>query len=345
MIEPAMEMLCNSIKEQPGKILLIADEQLDCNSLLTLKALPNLTLVSNRYDLIAAAEQNNIHCYFNDMELSACAETFDIIGYRISKEKAVVHHVINQAPQYLNGDGQLLLCGFKNEGIKTYSTKTEAFFGCKASVSKGPRQLKLASFKPQSLDQPLDDKHYTSTINIAQADFPILSKPGQFGWNKIDEGSELLIHQFKTFLETTTEQPSSLLDLGSGYGYLSLQAWKLGQKHIVATDNNAAAINSCRQNFKLHSIAGEVIADDCAASITDKFDVVLCNPPFHKGFDTEKELTEKFVKSAKQRLTKIGSALFVVNQFIPLEQVAATIFSSVETVFNNNRFKVIKLSS
>ncbi len=344
-MEPALELLCDNLKSLSGDILLVADEQLDSNHLLGLKTLPNLSLLSNRYDVVAAAKANNIESYFNDMDLKSCGKRFDVIAYRISKEKAVVHHLINQTPYHLKPGGQLMLCGYKSEGIKTYISKTEAYLGCKTALTKGPRQLKLAHFSPQAVNDPLDDKDYRKTINITPDHTTLLSKPGQFGWNKIDQGSALLIEQFKQFLNTTTEAPNSLLDLGCGYGYLSIQAANLGIESITATDNNAAAVESCRKNFQTHNVNGDVVADDCASSIEGQFDVVLCNPPFHKGFDTTSDLTEKFIKSAKAHLKKTGTAFFVVNQFIPLEQVAATLFNSVETVFNDNHFKVIKLSS
>lgn len=346
MIEPALEYLCRSLEQQKGKVLLIADEHLDCNAIFALKSLKNLTLLSNRYDVKLAADENNILCYFNDMDLSEPSETFDVIAYRISKEKAIVHHVINQAPRHLNPGGQLILSGYKNEGMKTYISKTEHYLDCKAQISKGERQLKTASFLPQSIGDTLDDKNYDEMISIAQHhDTEVLSKPGQFGWNKLDQGSIHLIEIFQQHISTSSEPPKTLLDLGCGYGFLSIYAWSLGLQNITATDNNAAAIASSSANFQLHGIQGQVIPDDCAASIEERFDVLLCNPPFHKGFDTEKALTERFIKSAQQHLKKSGVAFFVTNQFISIEQSAATYFKGIETVFKDKSFKVVKLSS
>lgn len=346
MMEPALELLCDSLNSHSGNILLIADEHLDCNAIFALKSLPNITLLSNRYDVKLTADQNNIPCYFNDMDLGATNTKFDLVAYRISKEKAIVHHVINQTPYRLKDDGQLWLSGYKNEGMKTYISKAEQYFGCKAEISKGERQLKLASLTPQKLNEPLNDKNYIESICIGEINgIEIHSKPGQFGWNKIDQGSELLLDALQQYLSTADVKKDSALDLGCGYGYISLSAWQLGIQNIIATDNNAAAIASCKDNFNRHHIQGKVIADDCAASISEQFDLVLCNPPFHKGFDTEKKLTDLFVQSARNHLNKTGVAFFVVNQFIALEQAAASYFRSVEVVAKNKSFKVIKLSS
>ena len=346
MIEPALEFLCSELKNHAGNILLIADEHLDHNAIFNLKTLPNITVLSNRYDVKVAADASQIPCYFNDMDLSALSTKFQLIAYRISKEKAIVHHIINQAPNHLIHDGHFMMCGFKNEGIKTYISKAEQYLGCKAEISKGERQLKLASFQPDVIGEPLDDKQYQQSICIDECESSqLFSKPGQFGWNKLDQGSELLIESLEPFLSSLAEPPSNVLDLGCGYGYLSVKAAELGLNNITATDNNAAAIASCKKNFSENQINGQVIADDCAQSIEDRFDLVLCNPPFHKGFDTENKLTDLFVGSAKQRLSKSGVALFVVNQFIPLEKAATSYFPSIETLAKNKSFKVIKLSS
>ena len=345
MMDPALELLCSALSEYPGNRLLVADEQLDSKLLLSLKTMDNLSLLTNRYDVYQAATENNIRCVFNDMDISALEQAFDLIAYRVSKEKAIVHHIINQAPRHLKSKGNLLICGFKNEGIKTYITKAEQYLGCKAEVSKGERQLKLAEFTQQNLGEALDDRHYNETICIGEhRNLELFSKPGQFGWNKIDRGSELLIDAFAEQVQQT-QPPGTLLDLGCGYGYLSVMAWALGARQIVATDNNAAAVDSCQVNFDRHGINGEVIADDCAAGIHHQYDVVLCNPPFHKGFDTESDLTEKFIRSARHHLKNDGVAFVVVNQFIPVEAVAPAYFKCVEIVYRDKSFKVFKLSS
>ncbi len=344
MTDAALIGFCEQLVATPGNKLLIADEHIDSHQLLNLKAIPNLTLISNRFDIAKDAEANNITCYFNDMNLDL-GTTYDLIAYRVSKEKAIVHHVINQAHRYLSNQGRLLLCGHKNEGIKTYISKTEALFGCKAQTSKGERQIKFAEFSLQQLGEPLDDRAYSNMTEINDArGLTLYSKPGQFGWSKVDQGSEMLVDALEEYLSVQVELPKSMLDLGCGYGYLSVSGWALGIPKIIATDNNAAAIASCRYNFAQHQINGDVIADDAAASIHKQFPLIVCNPPFHKGFDVEQELTLKFLKSAAHHLKKNGVAFFVVNQFIPLERIAVDNFKVIQTVRSNKSFKVLKLS-
>ena len=113
---------------------------------------------------------------------------------------------------------------------------------------------------------------------------------------------------------------------------------------IVATDNNAAALEACKENFKAVGIDGKVIAADCGAGIQQQFDIILCNPPFHQGFTTSNNITDKFLSNTLRLLSENGKALFVVNQFIPLEKKATTLFSHTETVATNGSFKLVELA-
>ena len=131
----------------------------------------------------------------------------------------------------------------------------------------------------------------------------------------------------------------------SAYEFYRMKAWALGAGQIMATDNNAAALASCRYNFEFHNIPGEVIADDCASDIHHQYEMVLCNPPFHLGFDTRHDLTEKFLHSISNHLKNNGVAFVVVSQFIALETVAPGYFKSIELVSRDKSFKVFKLSS
>jgi 16S rRNA (guanine1207-N2)-methyltransferase len=112
---------------------------------------------------------------------------------------------------------------------------------------------------------------------------------------------------------------------------------------FIAVDNNVTAVEVCRENFKRHAVSGEVMLDDCAAGIDRKVDVVICNPPFHQGFDIDDDLTTRFLEAAKKLLHKDGAAFFVVNSFIPLERKAKRLFSKVSVLDNNKSFKLLIL--
>jgi len=333
--------------------LLVADENLIDIPFASINA--SVQVLSNRFDIAQQAQLANCKSQFNDFDFSVFPNaSFKRVVYRVSKEKPIAHHIINHSLRLLADDGELILLGAKNEGIKTYASKTADYFNTQATVAKHGNYY-LAAIRKNSASQSDAENHLlplkTPYENLAPVidctTAQLFSKPGLFGWNKIDRGSALLAQHLNNFFSGFSTAPQSLLDLGCGYGYLSVMAAQAQEKpnlKIVASDNCAAAIIACRKNFAAFNIAGEVVADDCASSITGTFDALICNPPFHQGFKTDSRLTEKFIKSASQHLKHSGRALFVVNQFVSLEKFAQSFFAHSEKIVEKNGFKLVVLS-
>lgn len=312
---------------------------------------PNLQVITNRWDVAEQARHRNFETQFSDFDFAHHNdETIDGIFYRVSKEKALVHHILNQAWRCLKPGGEIWLAGFKDEGIKTYIEKIAALLGCDKSIKKSgqvysARLIKKSTFNP--LIQ-LDDCDYAQIRSIApQSEFTLVSKPGMFGWNKIDAGSALLISQLDDAL-AGRPAPQTCVDLGCGYGFLTIAAarskFAAQVKHWTLTDNNAAALKVADENLRINGIPGEVIGADAGQGLSNKAELLLCNPPFHQGFTVDGDLTDKFLSSASRLLALNGIAIFVVNKFIPLERKAVPIFKNVKTLIDNGSFKVISLS-
>ncbi|HCS65814.1 MAG TPA: rRNA methyltransferase [Cellvibrio sp.] len=320
------------------------------NTLPTALHQEQLLVLTNRWDVAEQAKARGFTTAFNDFDCSEIADnSLDKIFYRVSKEKPVVHHLLNQAWRCLKPGGQLLLAGYKNEGTKTYIEKIAKLLGSgKNIVKNGPvYSAKLSKYTEYDAALLLDDSDYRQPRPIAlDSGLKLLSKPGLFGWNKVDAGSALLIEQLKQ-LSPLPNPLNTGVDLGCGYGYLTIAAASLdickSINHWTLTDNNAAALQLAQQNLQHNQLNGEVVAADAGKSIRAKVDLLLCNPPFHQGFGIDGDLTDKFLLSAKHLLAPQGIALFVVNQFIPLERKAAPLFSQIKVVIDNGSFKVIQL--
>jgi len=339
--ETGIALLQTAAEHTPGPTLWLLDEQ-------AVNVTANVQFVTNRYDIFRSLQRTGCNSLFNDFDFSTLpSESYRTVLYRISKEKALVHHLINNAWRLLQTGGELLLCGAKNEGIKTYLNKARALFGGKLTLSHHSGLILGQLVKSaEHSDALLDDQDYVRLRVIGeQNNIPFLSKPGVFGWNKIDAGSALLAAQLPAVIADANPAPQTLLDLGCGYGYLALRAHQMHTfQRIVASDNNAAALLTCRANFKAQGIAGQVIADDCGTMLSETFDLIVCNPPFHRGFEHEKSFSETFLAAATRLLAPRGCAVFVVNRFIPLERLARSYFRRIRILAENRSFKVLELS-
>lgn len=375
--------LTRLIQENSGEtdsVLLVADESCKESQIDDLPL--NVEVLTNRWGLYQSACERGLIAHFNDFDFSVLSSPKSTVYYRISKEKAVAHHIIKSTFTILQAGGRLIMWGEKKTGIKTYTKKAGLLFSSSSQPKKSGNEYLAVleksersdseTVKQQWVDAELDDNDYPQLRRVIQFDpVTLYSKPGLFGWDKLDRGSSLLIEHLDDFIAGFKKFPDNLLDLGCGYGLLSAAAAYRGVAQVVAVDNCAAAIVACEKNmagpcqtlYELEKakakgvssassvFSGRVIAADCraryagnlACEVDRQFDAVLCNPPFHQGFDTEKELTESFVKVAAQQLHRSGRALFVTNRFINLTEVARDYFAGVAILAENREFRLTLL--
>ena len=347
-LDKSIDLLINQLALASGHWLVIADENWPQTVWLSIYANDQraITIVSNRFDIAKDAECANLDSQFNDFDFSAFKPaSFDGVLYRVSKERACSHHIINQAAKLLKPNAKLLLAGEKNDGIKSYVKQASKIFDDPVNADKQGKAY-IASIQLNCAEnEPLNDKNYPQLRSVQlQDDLYLHTKPGIFGWDKIDRGSAFLMDHMPEFLKDYKSAPQTLLDLGCGYGYIALSASKFGFNRIMATDNNAAALLAVRQNLQsLTGIEWDAHAADAGEGIVEQFDTILCNPPFHRGFAVDDQLAIKFLSQTKRLLNRSGQALFVVNTFIPLEHKAKPYFSQIDIMANNGSFKLVRL--
>ncbi len=340
MIDSTLQLLLPHLTQIQTPTLWLADE--NAQPLIAhVEANENLTLVTNRYDIYQQAKKKNIQSIFSDFNISDYPQqSFEKIVYRISKEKALVNHIINQSAKSLQKDAKFIISGYKQEGIKSFSDNIKKVLHAQGKLKKTGSGY-IGEYSHLSLATTLDDKSYH---NLRKIDDKFYSKPGVFGWNKVDKGTKLLLNCVKDLISSQKITPKSVLDLGCGYGWIFFKIDKYGFEKITATDNNAAALIAAQKNTQTIKTATEVIASDCADTIDNAFDLVLCNPPFHQGFQHNQALTEKFIRGCAKKTKKNGHTLLVTNEFISFDHLAEGLFSHKKTLHKEQGFKVVLLS-
>ncbi|MDP3518645.1 MAG: methyltransferase [Pseudohongiella sp.] len=327
-----------------GRTLWVMDENPAIGGLLKLNGTKVIDVVSNRYDTSEQMAKLGINTFLSDFDFSALG-SYERIVYRISKEKMLTHHVINEALRHLVPEGQLFVIGEKTDGIKSITKQAAELYESDTTARKfGNAYLAEFSRPSQAL---LDAKRLpTASYNeLRLVRHPIMnfySKPGVFGWEKVDKGSQLLVSCLPPVIQYM-KGVDSILDLGCGWGHLMLATKDIPATVRVATDNNVAAIDAAAKNFAEAGMSVDCVVDDCASQIRQRFDLILCNPPFHQGFQVDDTMTEKFLKSASRLSRRSTRAIFVVNQFIPLQKLAESCFKESRLLGAADGFNVFEL--
>ncbi len=321
MSDSAIDLLRPYINSET---LIIADEHWSLSDFAD-----SARIISNRF-----INTSDTRFEFNDFHATPFDQEINRVVIRIGKEKATNFRQINLAIEILKEGGQICICGGNKEGIKsTIKTLRQTLDLTQQSLNDGYR---LALFEvPPNAPANFDDRNYQDLTLIEKETLSFLSKPGIFGWNKIDRGSDLLTTYFGDHLS------GKVLDLGCGWGFLSIEASNFDIDHITATDNNAAALIACEANLnKKATQEFLVIPSDAGKTIKNKFDTIICNPPFHKGFEHDVSMSETFMEQTHRLMHPTGKALWVVNQFVGAHTLAKSRFRSITLLERSNGFDV-----
>ena len=356
MIDKAFTPLLPYLQQADQPTVWLADESvLPVLAILDNSPRENIHILTNRYDIYLQAVSHKWSVNFSDFLFEDIPFHPSRIIYRLAKEKALNHYLFNESAKLLGPTGKLIISGKKQEGVKTYASNLVKHLGGEGKLKKSS-DIYHGSFNKLNSDPPLADQDYKDVRKISpDSDKPVFfySKPGVFGWNKVDKGSELLLRTLPAVINDLKLLPKNVLDLGCGYGWLFMNLPKLltstqpnntiDNITITATDNNAAALLCAHHNSELLPVTVNIIPDDCAKNIKERFDLIICNPPFHQGFSHAKTLTKLFLAQTAAHLDKEGLAILVVNEFIHFDKEDLNAFRSCDTVCQQDGFKIIVL--
>lgn len=151
----------------------------------------------------------------------------------------------------------------------------------------------------------------SNNINIKYAykayDFMLHSDNGVFSKDRIDFGSRLLV---ETFLEHHNEESLKILDVGCGYGFLSIVLAKVIKAEVTAIDINNRALELTNQNAINHQVQITTLYSDGYSKINDQYDIIITNPPVRVG----KVILTKLLMDAKDHLTPDGELWYVLRK-------------------------------
>jgi 16S rRNA (guanine1207-N2)-methyltransferase len=160
-----------------------------------------------------------------------------------------------------------------------------------------------------------------------------------FASGELDEGTRLLLEMLE--VHSTDEA----LDIGCGAGFIGLHvAHEASKGHVTMVDASLAAVAVARQRVAQSGLTNITVlpSDGAQAILSQRFDLVVTNPPFHIGGIQTTEIAERFIREAAQVLRPRGRFYLVANRFLKYEPTLRACFKTVEEVGGNTRYKVLR---
>lgn len=242
---------------------------------------------------------------------------------------AWIHYGLALAAYALRPGGSLYVVGAKDRGVMTIAKHMQERFGNVETLEIHKGQRVVRSQQPAI---PL--------LNAIPSAGDLLH--AVFAQGKLDEGTRLLIEALDI------HDDDDALDIGCGAGYLGLHIARLARKgSVTMVDASLAAVAMAHRSVLQSGLSGSrtiqiMPSDGVQAVSSQRFDLIVTNPPFHQGGIQTTAIAERFIQGAAQVLRPNGRFYLVANRFLKYEPTIRACFGTVEEVGGDTKYKVLR---
>mgnify|MGYP000932559286 FL=1 len=151
----------------------------------------------------------------------------------------------------------------------------------------------------------------TIKYTIQNKKFEFITDNGVFSKSKVDFGTDLMLNEFLKKNRGLEVEKIKILDIGCGYGVVSVILKSFYPEiSITLSDVNERALKLSEENLKKYDINDyHIIKSSSFEKITEKFDVILSNPPIRAG----KDIIFKIYSEAYEHLNENGQFYCVIQ--------------------------------
>jgi len=214
--------------------------------------------------------------------------SFDLVLSHLPRGRAVQEELIRGAAWVLRPGGRFYFVASKRAGIKgAIATARELFGQCGVVRQKKGHHVaftvktavKTAARPDELQPSPPTGGYVTRTITLDGLETTLVSKPGIFAWDRLDDGTAALVSAMEIGAS------DRVLDLGCGTGLAGLAAARRatsavhipsprrggaggGVGQVVLVDADVRAVESARRTLEANGIANaEVLLSDCGSAV------------------------------------------------------------------------------
>ncbi|HYI25427.1 MAG TPA: class I SAM-dependent methyltransferase, partial [Thermomicrobiales bacterium] len=167
---------------------------------------------------------------------------------------------------------------------------------------------------------------------------PMVTQAGVFAGAKVDAGTRMLLDVLPDTIR------GSVIDAGCGAGVIGIAAALSGAARVTMIDANLLAVQAARENVRRLGLAGvDVVASDAYGALkVCRYDLIVSNPPFHRGKTVDLTVADRLIAGAPAHLAPGGSLLIVANAFLSYGRHMDRVFGRVEVVAGTRQYQVFR---
>lgn len=228
----------------------------------------------------------------------------------------------------LMADGTLTALAPNDKGGSRIAKELESF-GCDVVTQSRAHHRIVTTTRPAAL-VGIDDAVRDGGPQQVNG---LWTQPGIFSWDRLDDGSALLLKHLPSFAGAGA-------DLGCGIGTLSAAVLKSPNvTALTLIDIDRRAVEMAKRNIG-DARARFLWADVRSAELPDGLDFIVMNPPFHDTGIEDQSLGQRFITRASGMLKPGGQCWLTANRHLPYEALLSTHFSKTELMADENGFKI-----
>jgi 16S rRNA G1207 methylase RsmC len=270
------------------------------------------------------------------------AGQFQQVLMRIPKNAAYFEYQLGQLAHVLAPGSKLYFAGMDKHLSANTAQLIERYFGS-VQRHRGRGKARLFSAE-QNAPASLPDSDFYCHYHCEQLGVELSALPNVFSRERLDRGTRLLLENVHRLAPA-----EDLADLACGNGVLGIAAVQQGLASAVTfADESAMAIASARMNCLAIRKEDRSLAfhhGDGLQGVAQRFDRILCNPPFHLGHTVDDYAGRRLLVQCTTSLKPGGELVLVANRHLPYGETLKKSFSHVEQLACNKKFVVWKAAS
>lgn len=262
----------------------------------------------------------------------------DLVIINFPKSKDELAFTFAMIAPYLLNDAKIILVGEKNSGVQSSPKLTQHFLSHCHKVDAARHCIVFAGIvnterliERFNIDAWFKNYH----VNVGEIEVKIASLPGVFSQKKLDIGTALLLDTLPKTMQ------GKVLDFGCGAGVIScFIGKKFPNTQLSLLDVSALAITSAKKTLLLNNLTGEVFASNSLSNVTDRYQHIVSNPPFHQGTKTNYQASEDFLKGIKHHIRPRGDITIVANSFLQYLPIMKEYIGITKQLNNKQGFSI-----